>query len=100
MRYALLILVLTTTRAWGSASSVGPNGIDVPAGFNGTAVLIGEADIGRSGKAGYDAPERAASNTIPTGVYFQNNGGMDPAFPNPGSHIIPCAGINGLFLWS
>ena len=35
----------------------------------------------------YDTAARSASNTKPTGVYFQNNGGMDPAYPSPSSHV-------------
>jgi subtilisin family serine protease len=87
MRYISVILVLAPVTALGSFNSVGPNGVDVPFGLDGSGVLIGEADADRSGKAGYDGAARAASGTVPAGVYFQNNAGMDPAYPNPGSHI-------------
>lgn len=57
-------------------------------GLDGTGVLIGLADISRSGKAGYDAAERAAPNTIPAGVYHKNNAGMDPMYNTGANNLI------------
>ena len=75
MRYVSFVSILVATTAWGA--NVGPNGVDSAAtNLNGTGVLIGQADLGRSGKAGYDSDENSASNTAPAGVYFQNDAGM------------------------
>jgi hypothetical protein len=88
MRYLFVALVLAaaaTTRA--DTASVGPKGANSKAtGLDGTGIEIGELDIGRSGKNGYDTNDlsdpsnpilRIASNTIPVGVYFGPSGNIN-----------------------
>ncbi len=75
MRHGSIIFLLVATTAY--AANVGPEGIDsLATELDGSGVLIGQAEIRRSGKAGYDSDNFSSSNTVPTGVYFQNNGGM------------------------
>jgi hypothetical protein len=76
MRFTSLLLVFVVSTAWGAATM--PDGIDSFAiGLDGSDIAIGEADLGRSSKAGYDSAVSSASNTAPTGVYSQGgNGGL------------------------
>jgi hypothetical protein len=84
-RYLSLLIgftiVVVAGNAFGDLVTISRFGIDSKVTMlDGTGIQIGMAEGGRSGKFDYDDAERSASNTIPTGVYFQNSGGMD--FPN------------------
>lgn len=80
--------VLLSTAVRGSTESNGPNGIDsIATGLDGTGIPIGQGEVNRSAKFGYDTmAEFVASNTIPTGVYRQTDAGMDD--PNPDAFLL------------
>ncbi len=95
-RYLAVALLLLASRAMGSSTTIGPNGIDsLVTQLNGDGIAIGQGEVGRPGKPGHDTdPTRLASNTIPAGVYFQTFSGMDS--PNSGlnsDHATEVAGV-------
>jgi len=68
-------LILLTTTAWGAI--VGPDGVDsIVTLLDGSGILIGQAEFGRSSKDGFDSANVSTSNTAPTGVYVQSHSGM------------------------
>ncbi len=70
----VLVLVLSTNTVWGSSDTIGPNGIDsASTGLDGSGVVIGQGELGRSGKPGFDTAPFYASNTIPEAVYYQTS---------------------------
>jgi len=72
MKYLCMAIMLFASPAFAYVVTLGPRGIDSQAtGLDGTGILIGQAEPGRSAKALYDTdPLKVASNTAPTGVYF------------------------------
>src|SRR3972149_912738 len=89
------LILLIAGRAFADSATLGANGIDSEAtGLDGTGILIGQAETGRSGKDGYDDGAHSASGTTPTGVYFRTSGGMDSAnSSNITDHATGVAGI-------
>jgi hypothetical protein len=81
MRYGpFIVLLCIVSRAAADQAANGANGVNAKVtGLSGTNVPIAVVEDDRSGKAGYDSPANSASNTAPTGVYFQTGGGQDSA---------------------
>jgi hypothetical protein len=78
------IFVVSIRASWASSASIGEDGINsLSLGLDGTGVLIGQVEDGRSGKQGYDGDGFASPNTFPTGVYFGEFVGMD----DPNDHV-------------
>ncbi len=64
MRFAAVLLMLITKPVLGDLATNGPDGINsIVTGLNGDNVLIGQAELGRSAKAGYDSANKSASGT-------------------------------------
>ncbi len=84
MRHCVLLaIVLCPSTALCDFITNGEDGINsLVTGLTGSGVQIGQVELTRSGKAGYDNEDNSVPNTIPAGVYFQNSGGMDS--PNSG----------------
>jgi hypothetical protein len=82
MRQFSLVGILVSATSWAAITT--PDGIDSQStGLDGSGVLIGQAEVFRSAKAGYDPTNHSSANTVPTGVYFQNDGGM----ASPDEHL-------------
>lgn len=96
MRWSLCIVIsFLTGSAFADNNTIGPDGVDsAVTGLTGAGVLVGQVDIGRSGKFGYDSPAKSAMGTVPTGVYFRTSGGQDSAdSSNVTEHATLVAGI-------
>ncbi len=79
MRSGSLIIVLCIIgRAAADQAANGSNGVNARVtALTGASVPIGLVEDDRSGKAGYDSNANSASNTAPSGVFFQTSGGQD-----------------------
>src|SRR4051812_14804521 len=75
----LVSLLLYARQAVAGLDTLGPDGINsLITGLNGSDVPIGQVETFRPGKPLYDTDQtKYASNTVPTGVYFQTDGGFD-----------------------
>lgn len=77
MRCLSIAFFLVATSVFGA--SLGPDGVNsLATTLDGDGILLGEADLGRSGKADYDSDILSSENTRPTGVYQQGFSGMAP----------------------
>jgi hypothetical protein len=74
-----LLLLSYARQAVAGLDTLGPEGINsLVTGLTGSGVPIGQVETFRPGKPLYDTdPMNYASNTVPSGVYFQTDGGFD-----------------------
>jgi len=95
MRYGSLIIVLCMVgRAVADQMANGSNGVNARVtGLTGANIPIGQVENERPGKAGYDSNSNSASNTSPTGVFFQTTGGLDSANSHIGDHPTGVANV-------
>jgi hypothetical protein len=78
MRWSLLLVLVIAESAFGDSDTISPDGIDsVSTGLTGAGVLIGQGNQGRSGKFGFDMPDKSAMGTVPVQVYYRT--GTDTA---------------------
>lgn len=102
IRCLSILHMFVASTALGDFITVSRIGIDsATTGLDGTGIQIGQAEGsplgvfegGRSGKAGYDDAEQSASNTIPTGVYYQTLSGEITKNFEVSSHATKVAGV-------
>jgi hypothetical protein len=81
MKPAALAIASTFVASAVQAAVIGPDGVNsvyvLPGGtvLNGSGVQIGQAELGRSSKAGFDSAMFSSPNTSPAAVYVQSHNG-------------------------
>ena len=98
MRLLLILFVfLWANTGWADAITITDAGVDSKVtGLNGTGIAIGQVEVWRSGKWGYDPVSLSTSDITPTGVYVQGTSGMaSPTFGinTDDAHATEVAGV-------